>query len=213
MVADAFSAVSRAYCSPFFLASQLNSTSRGAHAGEGVGHEGDEGPVTLSDKDSGVDAIQQLASLFPESVLPFLTEYFGPRTDAAGFISMACPTTTQSNSARMAARCCFYCRLRCRDEAVLNMSGDVHGSDGRKIVDDAHLTPARKLRDRMVVRLARIPVSDVDGEEFPEPFRRPRVWRENGGDCATCGTVLEHVNATLRCIKDIMIPGPCQKYS
>ena len=56
MVADAFSAVSRAYCSPFFLASQLNSISRGAHAGEGVGHEGDEGPVTLSDKDSGVDA-------------------------------------------------------------------------------------------------------------------------------------------------------------
>jgi hypothetical protein len=156
------------------LASLLNSISRGAHAGEGVGHEGDEGPVTLSDKDSGVDAIQQLASLFPESVLPFLTEYFGSRTDAAGFISMACPTTTQSNSARMAARCCFYCRLRCRDEAVLNMSGDVHGSDGRKIVDDAHLTPARKLRDRMVVRLARIPVSDVDGEEFPEPFRRPR---------------------------------------
>jgi hypothetical protein len=48
------------------------------------------------------------------------------------------------------------------------------------------------------------------------------VWRENGGDCETCGTcdkrttvkgVLEHGNATLRCIKDIMIPGPCQKYS
>jgi hypothetical protein len=53
--------------------------SRGAHAGEGVGDEGDESPATLSDKDSGVDAIQQFASLFPgkHGVLPFLPGYSG----------------------------------------------------------------------------------------------------------------------------------------
>jgi hypothetical protein len=40
-------------------------------------------------------------------VLPFLIEYLGPRTGAAGFVATTWPTSSQSNSIRMAARCCL----------------------------------------------------------------------------------------------------------
>ena len=40
-------------------------------------------------------------------VLPFFTRYFGPRTACAGLASITWPVTSQSNSMRSAARCCF----------------------------------------------------------------------------------------------------------
>ena len=46
---------------------------------------------------------------FAEStgVLPVLTTCFGPRTELAGLKGRTWPTTSQSNSIRSAARCCF----------------------------------------------------------------------------------------------------------
>ena len=40
-------------------------------------------------------------------VLPVLTTWVGPRTEAAGLAGTTCPTTSQSNSRRMAARYCL----------------------------------------------------------------------------------------------------------
>ena len=40
-------------------------------------------------------------------VLPRRTTYFGPRTAAAGLLSTTWPMMSQSNSIRIAARCCF----------------------------------------------------------------------------------------------------------
>ena len=40
-------------------------------------------------------------------VLPFLMTYFGPRTAAAGLKGISPPVTIQSNSIRIAARCCL----------------------------------------------------------------------------------------------------------
>ena len=40
-------------------------------------------------------------------VVPVFTTCFGPRTAAAGFMGTICPVTSQSNSMRTAASCCF----------------------------------------------------------------------------------------------------------
>jgi hypothetical protein len=41
------------------------------------------------------------------SVRPLVTACLGPRTACAGFVPIIWPTTRQSNSMRIAARCCF----------------------------------------------------------------------------------------------------------
>ena len=40
-------------------------------------------------------------------VLPVFTTCFGPRTACAGLVATIWPVTSQSNSMRIAARCCF----------------------------------------------------------------------------------------------------------
>ena len=40
-------------------------------------------------------------------VEPLLTEWRGPRTECAGLVGTTWPVTSQSNSMRMQARCCF----------------------------------------------------------------------------------------------------------
>ena len=40
-------------------------------------------------------------------VLPLFTTYVGPRTALAGLDGTICPMTSQSNSIRIAAKCCL----------------------------------------------------------------------------------------------------------
>ena len=47
-------------------------------------------------------------------VLPVLTTWVGPRTEVAGLVGITWPVTSQSNSRRMAARCCLIVRARYR---------------------------------------------------------------------------------------------------
>jgi len=50
---------------------------------------------------AGINAVEQ------DTGLPFFMTCLGPRTECAGFTSMTWPTTSQSNSIRSPARCCF----------------------------------------------------------------------------------------------------------
>ncbi len=49
----------------------------------------------------------RVSAALSTGVLPWRTECFGPRTELAGLVAMTWPTTSQSKSIRMPARCCF----------------------------------------------------------------------------------------------------------
>jgi hypothetical protein len=73
------------------------------------GHHADRRPVAQPDHGRGVDAVQQLPGRLGilTVVLPAFTTCFGTRTACAGLVATTWPVTSQSNSMRMAARCCF----------------------------------------------------------------------------------------------------------
>ena len=81
----------------------------GRHAREAVNHHGEQGAIAQAGKFGHVDRIQQqrASSGVSTGVFPLLMTYLGPRTAEAGFIARMPPTTIQSNSIRIAARCCF----------------------------------------------------------------------------------------------------------
>src|SRR5271166_664919 len=60
----------------------------------------------------GIDSRSVLASSrLQTGVLPFLTTYFGPRTECAGFDGVICRTTRKSYSIRTAASFCLMVGL------------------------------------------------------------------------------------------------------
>src|SRR5271170_4848955 len=84
----------------------------GRDPGEAIYKESNQGAVAQPDDRRHVDTSTLSMSLRASSpsstgVLPFLTIWLGPRTGAAGFWSTSWPTISQSNSRRMAARCCL----------------------------------------------------------------------------------------------------------
>src|SRR5450631_3991178 len=66
-----------------------------ADTGEAVEHRGDERRSRNPDTESfGIESSNVLASSrLQTGVLPFLTTYFGPRTECAGFVGVICRTT------------------------------------------------------------------------------------------------------------------------
>jgi hypothetical protein len=64
-------------------------------------------------------------------------------------------------------------------KAMLYIRADVQRPDHCQVMDGARLAPVRELGSGMVVRSVRVPISNRDGEELSEPFRRPRMWREH----------------------------------
>src|SRR5258707_12377639 len=60
----------------------------------------------------GIESSSALASSrLQAGVLPFLTTYFGPRTECAGFDGVICRTTRKSYSIRTAASFCLMVGL------------------------------------------------------------------------------------------------------
>ena len=96
----------------------------GADAGEAVDHHADQRAVAQADERSSVRRRVTVPTLMLSSarawssvstgVLPRRTTCLGPRTACAGLTARTWPTTSQSNSMRIAARCCFDGRLRRR---------------------------------------------------------------------------------------------------
>ncbi len=83
---------------------------RGRDPGEAVDQQRDQRAVAQPDIGRDVDAVDQLArfvAVEDRRLFPFLTIWLGPRTGAAGFWSTTWPTISQSNSRRIAARCCL----------------------------------------------------------------------------------------------------------
>jgi hypothetical protein len=82
---------------------------RCADAREGINHRPDKRPVAQTRERAGIDCGQQRPRFVAVECgrLALFWEYFGPRTACAGFTPSTLPTTSQSNSVRNTARCCF----------------------------------------------------------------------------------------------------------
>ena len=89
------------------------------------------------------------------------------------------PTTSQSNSMRTAARCCFTDGAACDFPEVLDVGGDVHRLEAPELAQAPHLAPAEKLGNRLGVGGPGVAVADVGGEELEKTAARVRA---GGGD-------------------------------
>ena len=96
--------------------------------------------------------------------MPVFTTCFGPRTAAAGFIGTTWPITSQSNSMRTAASCCFTLGAECSLQ-FLHPGGHVERPNGRER-EAALLAPGEEPAASAGVSPARVVVVDVGGEEF-----------------------------------------------
>jgi hypothetical protein len=98
-------------------------------------------------------------------VLPVLTTCFGPRTAAAGFMGTIWPVTSQSNSMRTAASCCFTpgdpcCCWRSFTQAAT--------SNGRMLVSESPRFSHQAKKSAAGARIGApcVIVVDIGGEEF-----------------------------------------------
>ena len=96
------------------------------------------------------------------------------------------PTTSQSNSMRSAARCCFTvglespCAFRRRQAEHFDIGGDVRRFHLRQVEHSPALAPVRKPARRLVVSAPRIFVANIRGEEAEEPLGRLCVRKKHG---------------------------------
>ena len=98
-------------------------------------------------------------------VLPVLTTCFGPRTAWAGLVATTWPVTSQSNSMRMAARCCLtdgfsksLASSRCRRRRAAVRCRRCRRACARRT--------RRRTAGCPVIGHARVLVADGGGEEF-----------------------------------------------
>jgi hypothetical protein len=105
-----------------------------------------------------------------KGVLPRLTTCFDPRTACAGLSARTWPMTSQSNSIRTAARCCFTVGLATVLER-LDIGGDVQRLDADELVDAVRLEPGKEMRHAAVVGRSGVFVANGGGEEFEEAPR------------------------------------------
>ena len=101
-------------------------------------------------------------------VLPVFTTCLGPRTELAGLNGTTWPTTSQSNSMRMAARCCFDGRRRVGLRQLLDVGGHHHRLDLLQRQTPVFAPVSEPVGGHQVGH-AGVRVADVGGEEFPEP--------------------------------------------
>ena len=109
-------------------------------------------------------------------VLPVFTTCFGPRTAAAGFIGTTWPVTSQSNSMRTAASCCFTPGAPCFSCSSFTQAATSNGRMARER-EAALLAPGEEPAAGAGIGPARVVVVDVGGEEFdvaPAGLRRRR---------------------------------------
>ena len=142
----------------------------GRHAREAVNHHGEQGAIAQAAEFGHVDGIQQQSGFLRvrTGVLPFLMTYLGPRTAEAGFTASTPPVTIQSNSIRIAARCCltvgfdnpsFRSSLhRRRRQSARSCRGPCRLH--RRTRPESVYVPA--------VGIAGVLVADVGGEDFDE---------------------------------------------
>ena len=150
----------------------------GADAGEGEGHYTDQRPIAQPD-DAG-HFHGRACSASSTVVLPVFTTCFGPRTECAGFVATTWPVTSQSNSMRMAARCCFTVGFS-NVPSALDIGRDVQRLDVDKLAQVVVLAPGEEPAYRMQVGDARVLVADGGGKEFEEAARR--MVAGIGDDC------------------------------
>ena len=122
-------------------------------------------------------------------VSPLVTEYFGPRTDAAGLTATTWPTTSQSKSMRIVARCCFTVGFETVRPKLLDVGGDVNRLNLREVRDAARLTPAKKRAGRSCVGRARVGIPDIDGKELDKAPRGFRAATSRPAREGTSGTL------------------------
>ena len=89
-------------------------------------------------------------------VLPRLTLWAGPRTEAAGLVGITWPITSQSNRRRIAARRCFAVGAGARLAQRLDVGGDVERLDGRDRGDPPALAPGQEFAHGAGVGAARV---------------------------------------------------------
>src|SRR6266566_5206203 len=116
----------------------------------------------------GIESSSVLASSrLQTGVLPFLTTYFGPRTECAGFDGVICRTTRKSNNIRTACELLLNGRLG--SGKILNPGSHMEWSNGRefKAMSGA---PVKKLPASPRVSSPSVPVADRGGEEINVGF-------------------------------------------
>jgi|SRR5271165_1240097 len=91
---------------------------------------------------------------------------------------MTWPVTSQSNSMRMAARCCLDRGRREMALQILNEGGDVEGLYVGELVQAVQLAPLGKAARRVQVGFPGVVVVDLRSEEFERALRRLRRRRE-----------------------------------
>jgi len=101
-------------------------------------------------------------------VFPRLITCFGPRTACAGFTASTWPMMSQSNSMRMAARCCFTGGLAAVACSVSIYAGDVQRLDVGEFADAVLLDPAIKVAHGPVIGHAGILIADLSCKEPEE---------------------------------------------
>ena len=99
-------------------------------------------------------------------VLPRRTTCLGPRTAWAGLTARTWPTTSQSNSMRIAARCNLTVGLAA--VVCTSLCSDVHRLDVGQPADLVLLDPREKVTCSPVVGHAGVLVADRRGEKFKE---------------------------------------------
>ena len=115
---------------------------------------------------------QELAGLFggQHRGLAAFDDVLGAAHGWAGLVATTWPVTSQSNSMRMAARCCLTVGSKCLPER-LDVGGDVHRLDVGDLAELVLVAPGEEPADGAVVGHARVRVADGGGEEFDEAAR------------------------------------------
>ena len=117
-------------------------------------------------------------------VLPRSTTYFGPWTAWAGLIARTWPTTSQSSSILIAAKCCLtigFDATRCLMQRIaglghrqrLEVGGDMKRLDIGEFADTMLIELGKERANGPVMGHARVVVLDRGGEKIEKPLYRP----------------------------------------
>jgi hypothetical protein len=129
-------------------------------------------------------------------VLPFFTMCFGPRTEAAGFVGITWPTTSQLKRWRMAAGKPLLGRWsRPFTRQVLNVCRDVQRLHSGEGLNARRLAPRQELPRALSIGAPGVRISDIGGEELDEAQLRALTSggdEGRGGSCDGEGDELVH---------------------
>ena len=156
---------------------------RGADPGEGIDHEGDQGPVPQAGNPAGVDGVEELASLVgcehrgfatPDAMLR--APHGGGRVE--GQDAASCEIVEQGADGRQVA---LHGRGRVGLAELLDIGRDVQGVDVRDGQDAGGHAPGQENAHVTRIGPAGVRVADGGGEELHEAPARPIAARGDEG--------------------------------